>query len=205
MAWRRSGLWQHPDFVKLWTGQTISQFGSISAARRCRWPRPSHSARPPCRRWASWRPPGLPPRCSSACRGGVGRPPAPPAPAHRADWLGRLCWPPSRSRRCSACLAWRNCMWSACSTSLLSVCFDVANRSYLPALVERGRLVEANSRSREQFAGRDWRASQAGALVQFITAPFAVAFDALSFSGVRSAIGLIACRSRPLRRTRASA
>ena len=25
---RAGGLWRHPDFLKLWTGQTISEFGS---------------------------------------------------------------------------------------------------------------------------------------------------------------------------------
>src|SRR6266487_1282763 len=28
MRSRFAGLWQHPDFLKLWVGQTISQFGS---------------------------------------------------------------------------------------------------------------------------------------------------------------------------------
>jgi len=26
--WPRGGLWRHPDFLKLWSGQTISQFGT---------------------------------------------------------------------------------------------------------------------------------------------------------------------------------
>ena len=25
----RSGLWQHQDFVRLWTGETVSVFGSL--------------------------------------------------------------------------------------------------------------------------------------------------------------------------------
>src|SRR5437773_7528198 len=28
MAVRFSGLWRHSDFMKLWTGQSVSQFGS---------------------------------------------------------------------------------------------------------------------------------------------------------------------------------
>ena len=26
--WPTEGLWRHPDFLKLWAGQTISEFGS---------------------------------------------------------------------------------------------------------------------------------------------------------------------------------
>ena len=26
---RRAGLWRHPDFLKLWAGQTVSLFGSL--------------------------------------------------------------------------------------------------------------------------------------------------------------------------------
>ena len=26
--WPTGGLWRHPDFLKLWTAETISQFGS---------------------------------------------------------------------------------------------------------------------------------------------------------------------------------
>ena len=30
--WPRGGLWRHPDFLRLWAGQTISQFGSQISA-----------------------------------------------------------------------------------------------------------------------------------------------------------------------------
>ena len=26
--WPAGGLWRHPDFVKLWSAETVSQFGS---------------------------------------------------------------------------------------------------------------------------------------------------------------------------------
>ena len=26
--WPRTGLWRHPDFLRLWTAETISQFGT---------------------------------------------------------------------------------------------------------------------------------------------------------------------------------
>jgi MFS family permease len=64
----------------------------------------------------------------------------------------------------------------------LTVFFDVSYQSFLPALVERGHLVEANSKleissSASQIAGP----GIAGLLIQWITAPFAIAGDAASF------------------------
>jgi MFS family permease len=67
-------------------------------------------------------------------------------------------------------------------TGSLTVCFDVAYQSYLPALVEREDLVDANSKlevssSASQIAGP----GLAGLLIQWITAPYAIAADAISF------------------------
>jgi MFS family permease len=60
--------------------------------------------------------------------------------------------------------------------------FDVAYQAYLPALVERRQLVEANSkleatRSISALAGP----GIAGAVIQLITAPLAITLDAVSF------------------------
>lgn len=64
----------------------------------------------------------------------------------------------------------------------LSLSFEVANRSLLPSLVDRRRLTDANgklelSRSASEIAGP----ALAGGLVQLLTAPLAIGFDALSF------------------------
>ncbi|MFN2483836.1 MAG: MFS transporter [Candidatus Limnocylindria bacterium] len=66
----------------------------------------------------------------------------------------------------------------------LTVFFDVAYQSYLPALVDRDQLVEGNSklevsRSSVQIAGP----GAAGVIIGFITAPFAILADAASFLG----------------------
>src|SRR5258708_7406666 len=71
----------------------------------------------------------------------------------------------------------------------LSVFFVVAYQAYLPALVGREHLVDANgkmnaSASLAQLAGP----SAAGILVQLFTAPMPVVVDALSFVG--SVVGL---------------
>ena len=65
---------------------------------------------------------------------------------------------------------------------VLTVFFDVAYQSYLPSLVERKKLVDANSKlettsSLAQVLGP----GIAGAIVTLLSAPFAMIFDALSF------------------------
>ncbi|MAG36135.1 MAG: MFS transporter, partial [Dehalococcoidia bacterium] len=66
--------------------------------------------------------------------------------------------------------------------SVLTVFFDVAAGSYLPAIVSRGQLVEGNSKlaaseSLAQIAGP----GVGGVLVQLITAPLTILVDAISF------------------------
>lgn len=65
---------------------------------------------------------------------------------------------------------------------LLGFLFDVAHTSYLPSLVERGELVAANSRLRAAEAVTEGGAFASGGwLVQWLTAPFTLLVDALSF------------------------
>jgi MFS family permease len=67
---------------------------------------------------------------------------------------------------------------------ICTVFFDVAYQSYLPALVEREHIIEGNSkleisRSSAQIAGPGF----GGLLVQAFTAPYAILADAASFLG----------------------
>ena len=67
---------------------------------------------------------------------------------------------------------------------VLTVFFDIAYQSYLPALVARERINDANAklettRSVAQIVGP----GVAGSLIAVITAPFAILADALSFAG----------------------
>jgi MFS family permease len=66
---------------------------------------------------------------------------------------------------------------------IFTVFFDVAYQSYLPSLVEREDLVEANSKlqltvSLAQVAGP----SMSGGLIAAFTAPYAIVVDAISFA-----------------------
>ena len=81
------------------------------------------------------------------------------------------------------------------AVGVLTVFFDVAYQSYLPALVEPDQLVEGNSKvevtgSVAMVAGP----AAAGVLVQAITAPLTVAVDAVSF--LFSALCLAFVRTR---------
>jgi predicted MFS family arabinose efflux permease len=63
-----------------------------------------------------------------------------------------------------------------------TVFFDVSYQSYLPSLVERGQIIEGNSklevsRTTAQISGP----GVAGGLIGLITAPYAVLVDAISF------------------------
>jgi MFS family permease len=67
---------------------------------------------------------------------------------------------------------------------ILTVFFDVAYQSYLPSLVERDQLVEGNSklevsRSAAQILGP----GVAGGLIGLVTAPLAIVADSISFIG----------------------
>lgn len=70
----------------------------------------------------------------------------------------------------------------AAGGSLLTVIFDVAYLAYLPSLVQRADLLEANSNVTAAGAVAEAAAfSSGGWLVQWLTAPFAILVDALTF------------------------
>jgi MFS family permease len=76
--------------------------------------------------------------------------------------------------------------------SVFRVFFDVAYQSYLPHLVGRDHLVEGNAKLQAvegvtQIAGP----TLAGVLIQWLTAPVAIALDALSFLASAVFVGLI--------------
>jgi MFS family permease len=83
----------------------------------------------------------------------------------------------------------------ALAAGVCTVFFDVAYQSYLPHLVGRDHLVEGNaklqaSQSVSQLAGP----SAGGLLVQWLTAPYAILVDAVSY--LWSAGWVLAIRSR---------
>lgn len=84
---------------------------------------------------------------------------------------------------------------------ILTVFFDVAYQSYLPALVEREQLVEGNSKLQVSVSGAQIAGpAMGGGLIQLLTAPYAVLADASSF--VASGAFTVAIRKREVLPTR---
>ncbi len=74
----------------------------------------------------------------------------------------------------------------------LEVFFDVAYQSYLPSLVERDELVEGNSKLELSRAGSSVMGPTiAGFLIELVRAPFAIAFDAISYLGAALFVAFI--------------
>ena len=90
----------------------------------------------------------------------------------------------------------------AALSGVLNVFFDVAYQSYLPSLVERAHVLEGNrklglSSSTAEILGP----GLTGVLIQLITAPMAILFDAISYLFSAGAVALI--RKPEPRRSRA--
>jgi len=82
----------------------------------------------------------------------------------------------------------------AFAVGCLEVFFDVAYQSYLPAVVRRDQLVEGNAKLElSNSASTVIGPGVAGFLVELFRAPFAILFDALSYLG--SALMLLFIRS----------
>jgi MFS family permease len=183
-VWPTGGLWRHADFLKLWSAETVSQFGS----------QVSNLAIPlvailvldasafevgalftvlflpfilftlPAGVWVDrW------PRRPVLIAGDFGRAALlatiPLAYIADALTLGQLFVV--------------GFLYGVCT-----VFFDVAYQSYLPSLVEREQIIEGNSkleisRSAAQIGGPGF----GGLLVEIFTAPYAVLVDAVSFLG----------------------
>lgn len=66
--------------------------------------------------------------------------------------------------------------------AILTSFFDAADNAYLPTIVERERLVDANSALAASGSAAEFTAfGISGFLVQLLTAPIAIAIDALSY------------------------
>ncbi len=75
---------------------------------------------------------------------------------------------------------------------VLTTVFDVSHMSFVPALVEPEQLVDGNSKLQTTFSlAYVLGPGLAGSLVALVTAPFAIAVDALSFLVSALVIGVI--------------
>jgi MFS family permease len=187
---RFTGLWRHREFVKLWTGQTISQFGTQVSALAIPLTAALALNASPAQMGllAAFE---FAPFLLLSLFAGVWvdrtrrRPILIVSDIGRAVFLGSI-----PLAALLGVLGIEQLYVVALVTGIFTVFFDVAYQSYLPALVTREHLVEGNSklevsRSVAQIAGP----GIAGGLVQLITAPMAVLVDALSY--VASVVSLL--------------
>jgi MFS family permease len=182
--WPQGGLWRHRDFLKLWSAETISQFGT--AITGLALPLVAiivlHATAFEVAALATIE---FAPFILFSLPAGV--------------WVDRLRRRPilivgdlGRALLLASIpivhFAGGLTIWQLYAVGFLvgtlTVFFDVAYQSYLPSLVERRDLVEGNSklevsRSGAQIAGPGF----AGGIISVLTAPYAIVLDAVSFFG----------------------
>jgi MFS family permease len=195
-------LWRHPDFLKLWLGETVSQFGSQvtqlavpTVAILVLHAGPLQVGILSALEFLAFPTLGL--------VAGVYADRLRRRPIMIACDLGRMVALGSIPVAFLLNLLTLEQLYAvALVTGICTVFFDVSYQSYLPALVDRSNLLEGNtklevSRSAAQVSGP----AVAGILIQLIGGARAVAIDALSF--LLSAIALSTIR-KPEPQPRAS-
>jgi len=181
-AWPSGGLWRHSDFLKLWSAETISQFGT----------QVSQLALPlvailvldaSAFEVAALGTVEFLPFILFTLPAGVWVDRLPRRPILIAGDFGRAALLVTIP---VAYVADVLTLWQLYAVGFLvgicTVFFDVAYQSYLPSLVSRAQIIEGNSkleisRSTAQIGGP----GLGGALVEIFTAPYAVLVDAISF------------------------
>lgn len=187
-------LWHHRGFLRLWTGDTISQFGTQISylAMPLLAVKTLHASTFEVGLLATFETlafllVGLP--AGAWCDRMRRRPVLIAGDVGRAVLLGSI---PLAAVLHHLTLAQLYVV--ALATGVLTVFFDVSYQSYLPVLVGREHIVDGNgklesSRAVSQVAGP----SVGGFLVQVFTAPYAILVDALSFAW--SAAWILAIRT----------
>ena len=192
MPWHPTGLWHNRDFVKFWLGQTVSQFGSGITGIALPLTGVLLLAATPSQM-------GILSALDGAAVLAIGlfagvwvdrvrrRPLLIAADLGRAFILSTV-----PLAALFGVLHIAQLYTVAALTGMFTVIFNVANQSFLPSLIPQTALVEGNSKlgvsdSLAEIGGP----AVAGPLVQLISAPFAVLFDAFSFLFSAFCLGFI--------------
>jgi MFS family permease len=194
MRVRFGGLWRHRDFVWLWSGQTISVFGSLTT--RVALPLTAIVyLDAPAYQVALLTSVDVLAGILVGLYAGVlvDRMPRRPlmigADVGRAALLGSV-----PLAALFGVLGMPQLFVVKFAAGVLTVLFDVAYQSYLPTLVSKDELVEGNSKLTASASVAEFGAfSASGWLTQLITAPGAILVDAVSF--VASAASLLGIRA----------
>lgn len=179
---RFTGLWRHPEFMKLWIGQTISEFGSRITREGLPLTAVLLFGATPAQMGALTAVASLPALLFGLIAGAwVDR--LRRRPLMLAADLGRMALLSIIPiTALTGQLSMTLLILVAALTSTLSLIFDVAYQAFLPVLVSREYVLEGNSKlAATESLAEIGGPALAGLLVQWITAPLAIAFDALSF------------------------
>ncbi len=192
MRWHLKGLWDNGDFVKLWVGQTISNFGSGITGIALPLTAVLVLAATPTQM-------GILSALDGAAVFVFGlvagvwvdrlrrRPILIVVDIGRAVLLGSI---PLATLLGTLHLGQLYIV--AGLTGVLTVFFNVAYESFLPSLISTEQLVEANSKlGMSDALAEIGGPGSAGALVQLLGAPLTIGFDALSFLLSALSIGVI--------------
>jgi MFS family permease len=187
-----AGLWRHPDFMKLWAGQTISEFGSRITRDGLPLIAILVLAASPAQMGILTAAASLPVLLFGLFAG---------------VWVDRLRRRPIMIAAdltrvallltipiatLTGHLSFEMVVIVAAAAALLGLIFDTAYRAYLPALVEREHLLESNTKlattdSLAEIGGP----AIAGLLIQWMSAPLAIFWDAVSFLFSAASFALI--------------
>jgi len=187
---RLSGLWQQPDFLRFWAGQTISEFGTWLGALSLLAILDLNATPAQMGTLETLR---AAPAIVLGLFAGVWvdrlrrRPLLIAADLGRALLLGSVVL--------LAFMGGLRMSWLYVVAFLvggLAVLFDVAYHAYIPALVKRQNLVEANGKLAATASLAEIASpGLGGVLVQIITAPLTLLLDAFSFVASAAFLGLI--------------
>lgn len=191
-------LWRNPDFARLWMGQTISLFGSQIGGGALRFTA-ILALGASAQQLSLLTIAALLPTLVLVLPAGLWVDRTRRRPLLIAADLGRaallLSIPLAYALNA---LRIEHLYAVAIATGALTLLFDVAYPSFVPTVVRRDELVEANSRLRASDSVAEIAGPPlGGALVQSIGAPFAVLIDACSFIGSALALGGIRAREMP--------
>ncbi len=184
MTIKLKGLWRHADFVRLWTGATISTFGSIIGNLAMQFTAVLWLDAGPIQ-LALLSSSQIVPGFLASTIAGVWTDRLRRRPIMIAADLGRfglLATIPAAA--IFDALTFAQLCVVALGTSALGVFFTVSAEAYLPTVVDRAALVEANSKLSAAASVAEFGSfSVAGWLVQLIKGPGAIFIDAVSFLG----------------------
>jgi Na+/melibiose symporter-like transporter len=177
----RRGLWANPDFLKLWAGETASEFGSFIGGPALSFAAVITLAATPFQMAllsAAKIIPGLLSPLAGVWVDRLRRRPI----MIGADLAFTMILLTVPLAAVAHLLSMPQLYAVVFITAALDTVFRIAYSAYLPTLVGRDDILEANSKLTASSAVAEVSGfALAGWLVQWLTAPFAVAIDALSF------------------------